>query len=89
MIKKFDEFNKIDEGESFRPMGVKAPAFWGSKEDLRKIIMNELKNDPNLTLNNYVELNKSYFNRLSADDQKEYNEVIERLNIPYFQKVRT
>jgi len=86
MIKKFNTFKKID--EEFRPVSVSTTAFWNGKEDLRKIIISELLSNKSLTLDDYVKSNKSYINRLSINDQIEFNEVIDKLNLPVWQKIR-
>ena len=85
MLKKFENFNKIK--EDFRP-GISAQAFWESKDELRKIIINNLLQDKTLTLDNYIKSNQSYINRLSIDDRKEFDEVIDNLNLPVWQKQR-
>jgi len=85
MLKKFNNFNKIE--EDFRP-NISAQIIWSNKEELRKIILKNLINDNNLTLDDYIKSCKGYVSRLSDEDKKDFNEVVDKLNLPVWQKKR-
>ena len=78
----------LNEDNDFRPIGVTTAPPWGSAEEARKIIMNILLQRPELTLEEFVRLNKSAVSRMHKEGIDDYNKAIERLNNPFWQKPR-
>ena len=88
MRKHIDTFKNFCLNEDFRPGFVTSPAPWGSVEEARKIIIGVLLQRPDLTLQKFVELNKKSVARYHEEGQKIFYDAVERLNIPFWNKVR-
>lgn len=78
-----------DDNESdFRPGFVTSPAPWNSVEDARKFIIGVLLQTPYMTLQQFVNMNKSAISRYHEEGRNYFYAAVEKLNIPFWNNPR-
>lgn len=74
--------------DNFKPRFISSPAPWSTVEEAKKFIIHVLIQRPDLTLQKFIELNKNIIKRYHEEGQKNFYDAVEKLNIPFWNKVR-